>query len=471
MSTMHRSDSSKNGEETERDEKRNDDSDDGMMLSLLQNVVQKVEASLLVKVQNHTKSQGYSHKKDGLDFLDTKNSILLSYMIDLVYHLRSHLMTRSEAKDGSESNDVPSNAPRADVHSYANYQRLMEMKTIMDKSSGLDRKLRYQIDKILLHASSHISATAGTKEDDPLQFRPTIAANEDDEDTSQSNSDDDENEEDVGIDHSDDDDDDDIVSARQTLLLSRQKNQSTGKTVNKKKNTTEGDDDDGKNDSSGRGIYRAPRLVAAPYNYDASTTENETAGNGNISNSMMDRKEQRLRQKLRASEMVQTLKNQVDPDRPDQEDTTGGGIGTTTSAIAGYSNEQSRRFVQQQKERTKYEEDYMIRFTTTKKEKKEHQRLLRQEQSNLSSLSDIRNLVRDTSTLMHKNKKRKQHSYSSNDTASMYDQQQGGRSGGGDRDDSSSKRKGHAGIPKNSLQAELFGGGKSNSRTTKKNKR
>jgi hypothetical protein len=115
----------------------------------------------------------------------------------------------------------------------------------------------------------------------------------------------------------------------------------------------------------------------------------------------------------------------------------------------------------------------MIRFTTTKKEKKEHQRLLRQEQSNLSSLSDIRNLVRDTSTLIHKNKKRKQHSYSSNDTASMYDQQQSGRSGGGggDRDVSSSNRKGHAGIPKNSLQAELFGGGKSNSRTTKKNKR
>jgi hypothetical protein len=380
-------------------------------VSLLQDVLNKVEASLMVNVETHTQNQEYSYRKDGLDFLDTKNSLLLSYMIDLVYRQRSKLMRLST--DDSEMGADEATAADED----SNYQRLLEMKTILDKSSGLDRKLRYQLDKILLQASSHRSdagAFATPQSNDPLQFRPAMAL--DDENDAGSSSDDD-HDDDEGDKSHDVDDDDDLAAARQTMFLARQKKKGAAK------NAEVGDD----------AVYRAPRLVAAPYPMDHSAGEEALSRR-------MERSEQRLRQKLRASEMVQTMKQQLgDRDQPDQEDTTGG-------TAMGTQSDASRRFLQQQKERTKYEEEFMIRFTTTKQEKKEQRRLMREEQSNLSSLSDLNNLVRDSS-LLHRQSEQKK------------------------RKTDDTPRTPKRSTPKNALQAELFGGASGESRRKKKSHR
>jgi hypothetical protein len=276
------------------------------------------------------------------------------------------------------------------------------MKTILDKSSGLDRKLRYQLDKILLQASSHRSDAAAFAtsqiNNDPLQFRPTMAL-EDENDSDASSDDDDGN-----VDDSPQNDDDDLAAAKQTLFLAQQKKGAA--------QDAQGADE----------IYRAPRLVATPYPMD------QAAGEAALSR-RLERSEQRLRQKLRASEMVQTMKQQLgDRDQPDQEDTTGG-------TAMGMQSDASRRFVQQQKERTKHEEEYMIRFTTTKQEKKEQRRLMREEQSNLSSLSDLNHLVRDSSLLHRQSEQKKRQPEDSRVLPT--------------------KRS----TPKNALQAELFGGG------------
>ncbi len=53
----------------------------------LQETSQKVEASLLEAIEEHMTSTDFA-PSDGLDFLDTKNSLLLSYLIDLTLYLR-----------------------------------------------------------------------------------------------------------------------------------------------------------------------------------------------------------------------------------------------------------------------------------------------------------------------------------------------------------------------------------------------
>ena len=367
-----------------------DDTDS--LVSPLQEVLHKTQASLMVQVEQHTKSQEYSFTQDGLDFLDTKNSLLLSYMIDLVYRFRSRLLHSDETT--AEEEDC--------------YTRLMEMKTILDKiSSGLDRKLRYQLDKILLQAASHRSsefASTGAGSD-PLQFRPSI---QDDDDRGRSSSE----EEGEPYDNSTTDpshprekEDDDLAAARQTMFLAKQKHPPPAAS-----GTEEAD----------AALYRAPRLVATPY----------PLPDDDAVSRRMERSEQRLRQKLRASEMIQTLKQHVvgAEDHPEQEDTTGG-------TAMGRQSEASRRFLRQQNERTKHEEEYMIRFTTTKKEKKEQRRLMREEQSNLSSLADLTHLVRDSSLLQRRPTEKKRPS---------------------EEVDPAPRR---SRAPRNALQAELFASG------------
>ena len=58
---------------------------------LLQSAVtetsKKISSSLLPSIENHVQNEKFD-KKDGLDFLDAKNSIMLSYMIDLTLLLK-----------------------------------------------------------------------------------------------------------------------------------------------------------------------------------------------------------------------------------------------------------------------------------------------------------------------------------------------------------------------------------------------
>jgi U3 small nucleolar ribonucleoprotein protein LCP5 len=280
----------------------------------------KVEASLLTSIEEHVNSSEFSTPQ-GLDFLDTKNSLLLSYLIDLTVYLRNRL-------SGEDDN--------------TNLMRLIEMRTVLDKTRNLDKKLRYQIDKLLTSQSNSTSFAAGAGAEDPLQFRPRVDSMEKADDAASS------------AEGSDREDlDDDLASARQTLRMSK----------NSQK-------DDKETEESA--VYRAPRVTAVPYTHDKEDRQVE--------------KDKRQRQRMRASELAKALRSQYG-DTPEQEDIHGG-------SELGKQREAARRMADRESEKTKFEESSMVRLTTTRKEKKERNRLMRSETSNLAAISDVGNLVR-----------------------------------------------------------------------------
>ena len=54
----------------------------------LDETYKKVMSSLMSSIEEHVSSEEYSASKDSLDFLSAKNSLLLSYLIDLVQLVR-----------------------------------------------------------------------------------------------------------------------------------------------------------------------------------------------------------------------------------------------------------------------------------------------------------------------------------------------------------------------------------------------
>jgi hypothetical protein len=149
--------------------------------------------------------------------------------------------------------------------------------------------------------------------------------------------------------------DDDMAAARATLSMAKEK-----------KSWNENEENDG--------VYRAPRLTAVPYAHDQEGKNKE--------------KEKRTKRRMRATELAQTLRAQYG-DAPEQEDIHGG-------SDYGKQREAARRMAEREAEKTRYEEDSMVRLTTSRKEKKERKQQMRQESSNLSAISDLGNLVRET---------------------------------------------------------------------------
>ena len=146
----------------------------------LTETIQKVEASVLTAIEEHLTTDDFSPQQ-GLDFLDTKNSLLLSYLIDLTVHLRNRVMMSSHQDDNADDNNNNNNT----IH-----HRLLEMRTVLDKTRNLDKRLRYQIDKLLSYQSTASSFAIGAdgplnnianSNEDPLQFRPSVEALEEEE--------------------------------------------------------------------------------------------------------------------------------------------------------------------------------------------------------------------------------------------------------------------------------------------------
>jgi U3 small nucleolar ribonucleoprotein protein LCP5 len=332
--------------------------------------------------------------------------------------------------------------------------RLNEMKVVLDKMRGLDKKLRYQIDKLLAaNASASVFASAGDNKyapEDPLQFRPDPEGLDDDNLQSSENSDDeannygsnsddggdkdDEEDDDKMASVEDDDDDDmDLQAARKTLSLSKSK---------KSENAKEVEDD---------GIYRAPRSTAVPYSFDQEHKEKE--------------KEKRARRRMRATELAQTLRAQYG-DAPEQDDIHGG-------SDFGKQRAAARRLAELEAEKTKYEEDVMVRLQTSRKDKKEKRRLMRQEGSNLSAIADLSNLVRETKAIgrfgdqnddedERATKLRKVAAPKRYDNGKRRREQENGES-------TFSGRRSKFGTAKNSLQAALYNtSGKSNKKKGKR---
>lgn len=370
-------------------------------IASLDETSQKVKASLSAAIESSVTSDEFS-KKDMLDFLEVKNSLMMSYIIDLTLYLRN--------KNEGVSTDK-------------NLRRLTEMKTVLDKMRGLDKKLRYQIEK-LLNASTTASAFATGGDnfgpEDPLQFKPNPDSLLEDGEPSGDHSGD---ESDADFDDDDNDQsdpDDDLKAARATLSMAKEQKSR-------------------KNDEADDGIYHAPRLAAVPYTHDLENKQKE--------------KEKRAKRRLRATELAQTLRAEYG-EAPEQEDMHGG-------SDYGKQRAAARRLAEREAEKTKAEEEGMVRLITSRKEKKEKKRLLRMESSNLGAISDLSNLVRETREFGRDDRSDDDNSLppipkgGAGNSSERY--HNGKRSRGNDMaDGKSAKRHGKMGKPKNALQSALF---------------
>lgn len=440
------------------------DSNNNNTLLLIQELRQKVEASLLPTLQTHVEQFSPS---DGFDFLHVKNSLLVSYLIDLTVLLRQQQkqqkqqQQQQQKRSSGADNDSDDETQRQHQQ---NWQRLTEMKVALDKMMrGLDKKLRYQLDKVLQASSSATTFSAAdptmqpnSNPDDPLQYRPRIDDDDDEDDdgeyaTRRQQQDLDQAEED-----DDDKGDEDLAMAKATVAKARQ---GRGEAANPKKSfpkKTSGrvDDDDtnGEKQADGLSLYRAPRLASVPYTLDQEDRHVE--------------KEERRKRRLRASEVAQTLRAQYG-DAPEQDDVHGG-------TDFGKQREAARRLAEKEAEKTRYEEEAMVRLTMTRQEKKDRKRVLRQEGSNLAAIADLGNLVRD-SRLDHDD-----HDDDDDRNGRRMDKRNKGKRSQGETERysngkrnkrvqqdtmeegnrfASTKYKGKGVRPKNSLQANLYGGG------------
>ena len=406
------------------------DDDDSPLVAAIREVSHKVEASLSTLINEHVSSKDFSPHQ-GVDFLDTKNTMLVSYLIDLTVNLRNQLLLMERGKNSQDPGAIESVR-----------HRLTEVKVAMDKLRGLDKKLRYQLDKILAAAdvskgtNAAAFAVAGPgpevqQPEDPLQFRPNMADDDDDSSSSDEDgpprkggdSDADDDSEADGSDGVSDDMDEDLANARMTLTMAKEK----------KREKVEEDR------LQEQGVYRAPRLTAVPYTNDQVEKEVE--------------REKRDRRRMRASEVAQTLRSQYG-EQPELEDVFGG-------SNLGRQRQAARRLTEREAEKTKYEEDTMIRLTTSRKEKKEYKKMLREETSNLSALAS------DLDRMIHGDDKRR-------------DRLQSGRDNKRDRyedafdtgQNQTSRRKSNSKMKsKNDLQAALYGENDFSGKKKKKSKR
>lgn len=367
---------------------------DALMVDALKETLKKVEASLLPAVDSFCTGSKDSDKKAlpsslGLDFLHVKNTLLLSYLIDLLVHLRdtveplpSHPSADSDEESKEEQSDSEEEGKQLEQQKKQQQQqrrRLLEMRTVLDKSRGLDKKLRYQIDKLLSSLTdSSAFATGGegktdgndnsdedndgdrggfgNEQDDPLRHRPDPKSMLDDSEDKDNGRDDNSAN---GI-----DEDDDLAAARATFSMSR----------GQKAENKDEDDDDG-----ARKKYIAPRLTAVPYTHD-------------VADKRLEQEKRKIR-KMRSSELAQTLRQQYG-DQPDTEDVFGGG----NSELYGKQRSASKALAQREAERIEFEESTMVRLTTSRKEKKEKKRIERVMEggSNLAQIANLGNLVRET---------------------------------------------------------------------------
>jgi hypothetical protein len=448
----------------------------------LEETLQKVQSSVIPAVDQLISSSSATPSSTGLDFLHAKNTLLLSYLIDWMVHLReNHGEDNGEIEidrknDEEDSSSIRDASASTRASAALTKQRLLEMRTALDKTRGLDKKLRYQIDKLLAAAATsssfvtrlhHEEQEEGTDDEenptqqpeDPLQFRPDPSSFLDDDDDDDDDLDDDDGNHDY--EKVKDEDDEDLAAARQALTISTQKSKSS------KNSKQENGGDKDKNEEGGNsveepGIYHAPRLTAVPYMHDVQQKRLS--------------QDKRQRRRLRASELAQTLRDQYG-EAPDQEDMHGGG----NSDLYGKQRAAAKKLAQQQAERTEYEESNMIRLMTSRKEKKEKKRIQRLMEggSNLAQIANLSNLVRETQEFgraddasddydehmaqrqaledFHKSGGQKQSSKDNRQSSSRYVNGKRKRERGDEGSRNEKSKKGRLPKAQNSLQAALYG--------------
>lgn len=95
-----------------------------------------VSTSLHKAIHQYTTNKEYDARTDGLDYLQVKNGIMISYLVDLTMLLRCRLNADDETESNKETADQC-------------IKRLQEMKAALEKMRPLEKRMRYQIDKLL----------------------------------------------------------------------------------------------------------------------------------------------------------------------------------------------------------------------------------------------------------------------------------------------------------------------------------
>lgn len=369
------------------------------ILSSIDEVLKKVSSSLSPSIRQHIDSTEFDHEKDSFDFLDAKNGLLLSYLIDLTLFIK---LKSTEMADNDQQMAQCLN-------------RLLESKIALEKIRPLEKKMRYQLNKLLTTTVNPNTISdindALTAEDDPLSHRPDIDAMLDKE------------YEDDGVSANDNDDDDASSNSNDSSSVSD--SLAAAKVTSKE------------------GIYKAPRLSATPFMEDKEKQAYKE-----------ERIAKRQKERMRKSELLSALKYTYG-DAPEEDDFDGG-------ARIGKQRESTQRFMVREEERNKFEEDAMVRLTVSRKDKKMRNKLMRDEISNLNSITDLGNLTtgvsdgfgsikiqnEDRSASRHANGKRKRDSDLMKDSTKK---SSGGRKA----------------TPKNAFQKALYG---MESRSSKKGK-
>jgi len=218
---------------------------------------------------------------------------------------------------------------------------------------------------------------------------------------------------------------DDLEAARATLQKARQRR-------------SEEEDQE-----EAEGLYRAPRLSSMPYNLE------DDGGK---------ERQKRKNQRMRQSELAQTLRSEYGQ-APEQADVHGG-------SEYGRQLEAARRMAEREAEKIQVEEDHFIRLTTTRKEKKERKRLMREEGSNLAAIANMGNVVRGVSAAFGEDSDGGDSGPEGLDVG-RYSNGKRKRSSFDEASGHSRKKSGRARAPKNEYQQALYG----KSEKSKKKKR
>lgn len=300
----------------------------------------------------HLTSDEFDSKSDDLDFLHAKNSMMLCYLLDLTHLIRLTSGSNDEAK-------------KKKLEACVN--RLNEMRVAMERMRPMEKKLRYQMDRLLSLSSGSfavVNEDTTTTLTNALTFRPNLDGMFDEGEEEEADSDR------VERAHEDDMDDDEVESGDDEDNDLKAAKESTNTNAHSRHSTTKA--------PPTTALYQPPRLVST--SIDAESKDEK------LRNAQLRRQRQQM---SRNTELLHTLRSNY-TDAPEEDDLHGGAVASSASS----HNRARRRLEEQQRNRTELEESQFVRLTMSRKQRKEENRVVADERSNLKELSELGNLTR-----------------------------------------------------------------------------
>ena len=123
----------------------NDSSPHQELLTSLAKTNTTITSSLHRSIRHHVNNKEYNARTDGLDFLQSKNGIMISYLIDLTMLLKLRLNQQNQQQNGDDDEEKSMQQQQQEEC----INRLLEMKAALEKMRPLEKRMRYQIDKLL----------------------------------------------------------------------------------------------------------------------------------------------------------------------------------------------------------------------------------------------------------------------------------------------------------------------------------